>query len=76
MSRGYLPHDLVRKVAFWTVTACIIVAAFVAILAIWQFAGTEVMWRAFATCGVIGAGTLAFAWLNEAFGNSRPSSGA
>jgi len=65
--QGFLAPDRVRRLALWTVTACIIVATFVAILAIWQFAGTEVLWRSFATCGVIAAGTLVFAWVNEAF---------
>ena len=40
-----------------------------AILAIWEFTGTDVLWRTVATCAVIGAGTLIFAWINGLFGD-------
>jgi hypothetical protein len=38
------------------------------ILAIWEFTGTDALWRTVATCVVIGVGTLAFSWLNTLFG--------
>jgi hypothetical protein len=55
-------------ISFWTVTACILVSVVASLLAIWQFTGTDVLWRTVATCVVVGAGTLAFAWVNSMFG--------
>ena len=47
--RGYLKPD---------------VAVVALLLAIWQFTGTDVLWRTVATCVVVGAGTLAFSFVN------------
>jgi len=66
-SRGYLNPDVVLRFSFWTITACIIVAVFAAVLAIWAFTGTDALWRTVATCAVIGGGTLTFAWINTIF---------
>jgi hypothetical protein len=43
------------------------------ILAIWQFMGTDSLWRTAATCVVIAAGTLAFSWINGLFDCGRDS---
>jgi hypothetical protein len=59
---------MVRTVSFWTTAICIIVAVMASLLAIWQFTGTDVLWRTVATCAVIGAGTVAFSLLNGLFG--------
>jgi len=42
-------------------------AVIASVLAIWGFAGTDALWRTVATCAVIGAGVLIFAWLNGLF---------
>jgi hypothetical protein len=65
--RGYLNPALVARFSFWTTTVCVLVAMVVSILAIWQFTGTDALWRTVATCAVIGAGTLAFSWINGLF---------
>jgi hypothetical protein len=65
--RGYLSPDLVLRFSFWTITACIVIAVFAAVLAIWEFTGTDALWRTVATCAVIGAGTLTFSWINGLF---------
>jgi hypothetical protein len=65
--KGFLNPRLVLRVSFWTTTACIGVAAVAAILAIWQFTGTDALWRTVATCAVIGAATLAFSFVNGLF---------
>jgi hypothetical protein len=64
---GYLNHALVVRLAFWITTACILVAVVAAVLAIWEFTGTDALWRTVATCAVIGAGTLTFSWINGRF---------
>ena len=68
-SRGFLDPHVVHAVSFWIITGCILVAVTSAILAIWDFTKTDVLWRTVATCTVIGAGTLLFAWVNGLFGD-------
>ena len=50
-----------------SITACIVVAVVAAILAIWEFTKTDVLWRTVATCVVIAAGTSLFAHVNGSF---------
>jgi hypothetical protein len=71
--RGYLNPTLVARFAFWTTTVCVLIAVVVSILAIWQFMGTDSLWRTVATCAVIAAGTLAFSWINGLFDCGRDS---
>jgi membrane protein YdbS with pleckstrin-like domain len=65
--KGYLKPSAVRKVAFWTTSACILVAVVSCLLAIWQFTETDVLWRTVATCAVIAAGMMAFYVINTLF---------
>ena len=67
--RGFLNPQLVRGLAFWTTSLCILVAVVACLLAIWEFTGTDILWRTVATCAVIGGGTLAFSWVNALFGD-------
>ena len=67
MKRGFLNPRVVTKLAFWTTSACIVVAVVASLLAIWNFAGTDVLWRTVATCAVVGAGMLAFYVINTIF---------
>jgi len=48
-----------------------LVAVVACLLAIWNFAGTDVLWRTVATCAVIGGGMVAFYVINSIF--DRPS---
>lgn len=68
--RGYLNPHTVRAVSFWTTSACVLVAVVASLLAIWQFAGTDTLWRTVATCIVIGGGTVAFYVINVLFDKS------
>jgi hypothetical protein len=65
--RGFLNPRVVLTFAFWITTTCIVVAVVASILAIWQFTGTDALWRTVATCAVIGAATMAFSLLNGLF---------
>ena len=71
MKRGFLNPRIVTKLAFWTTSACIVVAVVASLLAIWNFAGTDVLWRTVATCAVIGGGMVAFYVINGIF--DRPT---
>ncbi len=66
--QGFLNPQMVRGLAFWTTSTCILVAVVACLLAIWQFTGTDVLWRTVATCAVVGGGTIAFSWINTLFG--------
>ena len=65
---SYLPLNLVRSFAFWTITLSVIISVTASILAIWEYTETEVLWRTVATCVVIGAGTGVFTVINRWFG--------
>jgi 4-hydroxybenzoate polyprenyltransferase len=67
MKRGFLNPRFVTKLAFWVTSACIVVAVVASLLAIWNFAGTDVLWRTVATCAVVGAGMVAFYVINSIF---------
>jgi hypothetical protein len=67
-ARGFLSPQRVTACAFWITAACILVAVVASILAIWEFTGTDALWRTVATCAVIGVGTLAFSAINTLFG--------
>jgi hypothetical protein len=67
--RGYLDPQVVRGFSFWTTSVCILVAVAASLLAIWEFTGTDILWRTVATCAVIGGGTIAFSWINALFGS-------
>jgi len=69
--RGFLNPRAVTKISFWTTSTCILVAVVACLLAIWKFAGSDVLWRTVATCTVIGAGMIAFYVINTIF--DRPS---
>ena len=70
MSRGFLSPRRVTLFSFWITATCILVAVVASILAIWEFTGTDALWRTVATCVVIGVGTLAFSWVNTLFGEA------
>ena len=65
--RGFLNPRRVVAFSFWITTASILVAVVASILAIWEFTGTDALWRTVATCVVIGMGTIAFSFSNRLF---------
>lgn len=67
-TRGFLNPRIVRSVTFYIISACIIFSVAVCILAIWDYAKTDVFWRMIATLGVIAIGSAVFAFVNGIFG--------
>ena len=67
-TRGFLNPRRVTSFSFWITTICLFIAVGASILAIWEFTGTDALWRTVATCVVVGTGTLAFSWINSLFG--------
>ena len=67
--RGFLSSKIVRALSFWMTSMCVLVAVVASLLAIWDFTGTDVLWRTVATCAVVAAGSMTFAWINAIFGD-------
>ena len=67
--RGYINPRIVKGFAFFVITVCIVISVVATILAIWEFAETDVLWRTVATCFVVGAGAAVFALVNNVFGD-------
>ena len=69
--KGYINPKVVRGIAFYIISACIIFSVVMCILAIWDYANTDIFWRTVATLGVIGVGTAVFAYVNGIFGTEE-----
>ena len=66
-TRGFLNPRRVTSFSFWITAVCLFIAVGASILAIWEFTGTDALWRTVATCVVVGVGTLTFSWINSLF---------
>ncbi len=66
--RGFLNPRVVRSITFVITLVCIVVAVVAALLAIWEFSGTDTMWRTVASCAVIGGGAVLLSMLNTLLG--------
>ena len=67
--RGYLNPQIVKGFAFFVITICIVISVVACLLAIWEFAKPDVLWRTVATCVVVAAGVAIFTVVNTAFGD-------
>lgn len=67
--RGYISPGAVKGFAFFVITLCIVISVVASVLAIWEFAETDVLWRTVATCFVVAAGVAIFAVVNNVFGD-------
>jgi hypothetical protein len=65
---GFLNKRMVQGLSFWMTSLCIFVAVGASLLAIWEFTGTDVLWRTVATCAVVASGAISFSWVNFLFG--------
>jgi hypothetical protein len=70
---GFLNKKMVQGFSFWTTSACILTAVGASLLAIWEFTGTDVLWRTVATCIVVTFGAISFSWVNRLFGEQADS---
>ncbi len=66
--RGFFKPEIVRRAAFCLISLCIVVSVISCILAIWEFAGSDALWRTVASCLVVAVGTTLFASANARFG--------
>ena len=64
---GFLNPKIVKGFSFYIISTCIISSVIASILAIWEYAKTDVFWRMIATFGVIALGSAIFAFVNGIF---------
>ena len=72
-SRGFFSPKVVRAVAFTIISICIVLSVVMCILAIWDFANNDTLWRLVTSCVVVAGGTALFAIVNVVFGVSEDS---
>lgn len=70
--KGFFNPKAVKTVAFTLITLCLIGSIVVSIMAIWDYADSDTLWRMLATMGVIGLGSAVFAYTNHIFGEEEP----
>lgn len=68
-AKGYLNPYGVKGFVFTVMTLCVILGVAVSILAIWDFAEKDVLWRTLSTLGVICLGCIVFSMINAKFGD-------
>ena len=68
-ARGFLDGRKVKAFAFTVISLCIIFSMLVSILAIWNFAEKDVLYRTLATLGVVCLGCIIFSIVNAKFGD-------
>jgi len=65
---GYLPHRIVKAVAFWVLTACILLAMAAGLLYAWDTILAETASRCVWTAFILSSGTVLFLVVNLLFG--------
>jgi hypothetical protein len=68
-TKGFFNPRIIKTVAFTLITLCLIGSIVLSILAIWDYADRDTLWRMIATFGVIGLGSAIFAYVNGVFGD-------
>lgn len=70
-SKGFLNPKVVKAFSFYIISLCILFIVVMCILAIWEYANPDIVWRSVATLGVIGVGTAVFSYINGVFGTDK-----
>ncbi|CAM2835377.1 hypothetical protein [Rariglobus hedericola] len=68
---GFFPPEIIKAVAFYIISLCILAGVIVCILAIWDFANRDTLWRFASSFLVVAAGSVLFAYVNGMFGDKR-----
>ena len=71
--KGFFKPKTVKTIAFSLISLCLVGSVVVCIMAIWDYADKDTLWRMVATLGVIGLGSAVFAYINRAFGEEDRS---
>lgn len=72
--KGFFNPRTVKTIAFILISLCLVGSIIVCIMAIWDYADSDTLWRMVATMGVIGLGSAVFTYINRVFGeDGNPS---
>jgi uncharacterized membrane protein YqjE len=66
--KGFFNPKIIKTIAFTLITLCLIGSIVLCIMAIWDYADRDTLWRMIATFGIIGLGSAVFAYINGIFG--------
>lgn len=67
--KGFFNPKIVKTIAFTLISICILGSIVLSIMAIWDYADKDTLWRMIASFGVIGLGSAIFAYVNGVFGD-------
>jgi uncharacterized membrane protein YqjE len=68
--KGFFNPKVIKTIAFTLISLCLIGSIVLCIMAIWDYADRDTLWRMIATLGVIGLGSAVFAYINGIFGDT------
>ena len=68
-TKGYLPHDVIKGIVFWVLSACIVFATASGVLRSWGTIGEEVAGNCLWTAFILALGSIAFLIMNCLFGD-------
>jgi len=68
-NKGFFNAKIIKTIAFSLISICIIGSIVLCIMAIWDYAERDTLWRMIATLGIIGLGSAVFAFINGVFGD-------
>jgi uncharacterized membrane protein YqjE len=68
-NKGFFNAKVIKTIAFSLISICIIGSIVLCIMAIWDYADRDTLWRMIATLGIIGLGSAVFAFINGVFGD-------
>lgn len=69
--QGFLNYEVVHLCSFLVCLLCLFIAVTACILAVWDFANRDVLWRTVATCLILGAGMLVFHSIKFSYGKEK-----
>jgi hypothetical protein len=67
-NKGFFNPRIIKTIAFTLISLSIIGCIVLCIMAIWDYADRDTLWRMIATLGVIALGSGVFAFVNGMFG--------
>jgi len=67
--KGFFNPRVIKIISFTLITLCLIGSIVLSIMAIWDYADTDTLWRMIATMGIVGLGSAIFAYINRVYGD-------
>jgi len=67
--KGFFNPKIIKTIVFTLISLCLVGSIILCIMAIWDYADRDTLWRMIATLGVIGLGRAVFAYVKGAFGD-------